>query len=216
MRPVTGPNRRQFQRLKLAKPILGTVNGKNALVLDIGVAGAFLEHYGDVDPGDHFRLSFRWQGRTIEFDCEAVRSEVVRQSGSEAVSHSGVRFTRAIGEAQALLEDMMATFVGRILAAQRANAGGERPGHSEGEMILARLGGARRERGRGFVTYRFDGDRWSRKRTQSARQPNDGFTVAAHEDDEEIDALCETYETSDEEGRRLIRLVAELSARNAD
>ena len=43
----------------------------------------------------------------------------------------------------------------------------------------------------------------------------DGFTVAAYEDEDELASLCETYEAADAEGRRLIRLLAELSSRNA-
>jgi hypothetical protein len=35
-------DRREFQRLKLSKPILATMGESNALILDIGIAGAFL------------------------------------------------------------------------------------------------------------------------------------------------------------------------------
>ena len=45
----------------------------------------------------------------------------------------------------------------------------------------------------------------------SPLQPEDGFTVASWEDEAELETLCRTYETSDDEGRQLIRLVAELS-----
>src|SRR5438477_1442086 len=38
-------DRREFQRLRLAKPILGLLNGQNALILDVGISGAFIEHY---------------------------------------------------------------------------------------------------------------------------------------------------------------------------
>ena len=44
-------------------------------------------------------------------------------------------------------------------------------------------------------------------------QPLNGFTVAAYEDEQELQALCRAWEVADSEGRRLIRLVAELSAR---
>ena len=47
--------------------------------------------------------------------------------------------------------------------------------------------------------------------TDTPQQPTDGFTVAAYEDEEELETLCRTYEQADEEGRSLIRLVAELS-----
>jgi len=42
-------------------------------------------------------------------------------------------------------------------------------------------------------------------------QPRNGFTVGAYEDEDDLETLCRTYEAADEEGRSLIRLVAELS-----
>lgn len=207
-------DRRRFQRLKLSKPILATIDGVNALILDIGVAGAFLEHYGTREPEDRFRLCFRWQGSDVEFLCEAVRSTVIRKpagDGENVLSHTGVRFVEPIGDASEKLEDLIATFVGRILAAQKANAAGE-DRDSPGATILARLGEARMMRSRGYVSYHLKGTTWWRVPTDSPKQPLDGFTVSTHEDDDEIEALCQTYAQADEDGRNLIRLVAELSA----
>lgn len=191
------------------------MDGQNALILDLGLGGAFVEHYGAVSPGWRFRLLFRWKGEDVEFVCEVARSRVKRNAGDgvNIVSHSGVRFIEAIGGSDARLNDLMATFVGRVLAAQRANAGGFA---TEAESLdLAQLGGARRVRSRGFVTYRFHDGRWTRESAESSKQPDNGFTVAAFEDEDEIETLCRTYEIADAEGRRLIRLVAELSARTS-
>ena len=197
-------DRRQFQRLRLARPILSRIDGESALLLDIGVAGAFVEHRGRFEPGARLRLSFRWQGEDLEFLCEVARSKIVRPS----VSHSGVRFIEPVGDSDTRLQQMMATFVGRVLAAQRANASGDRGG----EALLATIGDARRARSHGYVTYRLRDGVWTREATTSARQPSDGFTVGAFEDEEELDALCKTYENAGADGRNLIRLVAELSA----
>ncbi|HEX2121593.1 MAG TPA: PilZ domain-containing protein, partial [Thermoanaerobaculia bacterium] len=206
--------RRRFQRLRLSKPILASARGNNVLILDLGIAGAFLEHYGRAEPGERFRLAFRWQGEDVEFGCEVVRSVIVREYGGDgrsAVSHTGVRFVEDVGHSRERLKDLIATFVGRVLAAQKANAAGE----PSGETVLAQLGHARRMRTAGFHSYRLKDGRWWCIPTQSPAQPNDGFTVAAYEDEEEIQTLCRTYEQSDEEGRRLIRLVAELSVMSA-
>ena len=206
-------DRREFQRLKLSKPILATMGRSNALILDIGIAGAFLEHYGTAAPGDAFPLTFRWNGEDVTFDCEVARTNVVRLPGGDGksiASHTGVRFTHAHGEARAKLQDLITTFVGRILDAQRANAAGE-DSDSAGANILARLGEARRMRSRGYVAYHFDGTSWWRTQETIAMQPLDGFTVGDFEDPEEIEDLCRTYEAADEQGRHLIRMVAELS-----
>ena len=208
-------DRRTFQRLKLNKPILAMFAGGNALILDVGVTGALVEHFGTPTPGDVSNLIFHWQGAEIEYVCEVVRTTTVRPAAGDqsAASHTGVRFLKAIGSSQTRLQDLMATFVGRLLAAQKANASGE--DRDTAPTILEQLGGARRSRSRGFISYRLKGDSWWRFPTSSPAQPADGFTVAAHEDDEEIEALCRTYVDADEESRDLIRLVAELSAMSA-
>jgi hypothetical protein len=205
-------DRREFQRLRLAKPILALMNGQNALILDIGVGGAFVEHYGSLPAGARCNLLFRWMGEDVELLCEVKRSDVVRAGGDgiNIVSHSGVSFLQAVGEAAALLNDMMATFIGRVLA--RCAAIGEPESES---LSLSQIGGARRARSRGYVTFHFYNGVWRREVTTDGKQPDDGFTVAAFEDDDELETLCRSYEAADTEGRRLIRLLAELSARNA-
>jgi hypothetical protein len=208
-------DRRVFQRLKLAKPILARMGDGNALILDIGIGGAFVEHYGEVSPGQQFRLAFRWQSQDVDFLCEVARSEVVKQPGGDGrsvVSHSGLRFVEPQADSEVRLQDMLTSFIGTLLAAQRANASGNdrRPLDA---TVLEQVGEARRKRRRGFVSYRLVGGKWWRVATESPQQPADGFTVAAFEDDDELDSLCATYEATDDEGRRLIRLVAELSVR---
>jgi len=205
-------DRREFQRLRLAKPILGLLEGQNALILDVGVGGAFVEHYGTSESGQRLHLLFRWQSEDIEFLCEVRRSTLVRGSGETAVSHTGMCFVEAIGPSEARLQDMMATFVGRVLAAQKMNASGD--GGEGSDATLAQLGAARRARARGYLMYRYLDGKWSRDPTESPKQPENGFTVAAYEDEDELETLCRAWEMADDEGRRLIRLVAELSARS--
>lgn len=203
--------RRTFQRLKLANPILATVNGVSALILDIGMDGAFIEHYGAVKKGDRFELSFRWQGQELAFTCEVVRTNVVREAtakGQATVSQSGVSFYQPPATSVEKLKDMMAMFVGRVLAAQKANATADAGDAS----ILPQLGQARRSRSRGFLTYLWDGHTWTLRRSQLSDQPRNGFTVAGYEDEEDLETLCRAYEVADDQGRKLIRLVAELSA----
>jgi hypothetical protein len=213
---MTSNDRREFQRLHLAKPILAQFGEGSALILDIGVGGALIEHHGRVDTGDQKRLQFRWKGEDIDFECVVVRSRVVRDRPTldTVRAHTGIRFLEAHGRSEEYLNDMMATFVGRVLSAQRANASGA--GGGPEALTLAQLGAARRARSEGWLTYRWSDGDWLITSTSSPEQPEDGFTVAAYEDEDELRALCETYETANDEGRRLIRLVAELSAKNVN
>ena len=200
--------------MKLGKPLLAMMDGQSALILDVGMEGAFLEHYGAAMTGDQFTLSFRWKGEEVKFRCEVRRTNVIRPAeGSQAtVSHSGVQFVEMIGDATAKMQDMMGTFVGRVLAAQKANAVGDA---TQSAAILSQMGEARRARARGFVAYLFDGKSWMIRRTQLGQQPRNGFTVAAYEDEDDLETLCRTYETADADGQNLIRLVAELSVSSA-
>lgn len=213
---MSGAERREVQRLRLSKPILAQIRGSNALMLDVGMGGAFLEHYGTADLGERFNLTFRWKGEDVELASQVVRTTVVRNPGGDgasSVSHTGVRFIEPHGEVLAKLQDLITTFVSRILAAQKANASGDDQGESAGATILAMLGEARRMRSRGFTSYHLRDDTWWRTPTESPKQPPDGFTVGTFEDEDEVEELCRTYEGADEEGRNLIRLVAELSVR---
>ena len=136
-------DRREFQRLRLAKPILGLLNGQNALILDVGISGAYIEHYGQPTTGERFTLLFKWKGEDIEFVTQVAHSVVARHTGTTIVSHSGLRFVQAKGDSENRLNDMMAVSIGKILAAYKSNAAGTDPGDS----TLSDLGAARRSRG---------------------------------------------------------------------
>ena len=177
-------------------------------MLDIGVGGVFVEHYGTFLPRERFRLLFRWKAEDVEFLCEVRRTVVVRGSGDSAVSHTGARFVEAFGESEERLQDMMATFVGQVLAAQKMNASGDHASNSE--TMLVQLGAARRSRARGYLLYRYANGKWYREPTDSphrelcqfcpaqpalcswppdrtlAERP-EGETFSAPEDDGELD-----------------------------
>jgi hypothetical protein len=208
---MAAPDRRRFQRLKLAKPILAGLSGENALILDIGVGGAFIEHYGEAKPGQKWTLSFKWSGKDIVYTTQVARTTVIKPAakGAPAVSQSGIDFLDGRPGSDELLKDMMATFVGRVLAAQHANATSTQT--DESSAVLYQLGQARRLRTKGYLAHLWDGKAWTVRRTELAMQPKNGFTVAAWEDEDELQQLCRTYEIADDEGRKLIRLVAELS-----
>jgi len=72
-----------------------------------------------------------------------------------------------------------------------------------------------RGRDAAFVCYRYEDGTWHRRHVFLPEQPASGFTVARSEDSAEIQQLCRVYAASDYEGRRLIRLFAELSVSNA-
>jgi hypothetical protein len=218
--------KRSFQRLQLAEPISATLNDAPAVVLDVGVAGALIEHAGPVEIGSQARLKFTYEGRTMEFECEVARSTappplpsgVIQFPGTESPARnhqSGLRFLRGIGESDERLRLMLSEHVTRILRAQQANAMGAREQNViDGDATITSLGAARRGAESGFYRFRLGPDGWKKTFALLPDQPLDGFTVAAFEDEAHLEGLCRAYEAADEQGRNLIRLMAELSIKD--
>ena len=110
------------------------------------------------------------------------------------------------------LRQMLADHVNRILRAQQANAMGNRDANViDGDSTITSLGAARRAAASGFSVFRLGPEGWTKRPALLPDQPPDGFTVFAYEDDEHLAGLCRAYEQADDQGRKLIRLMAELS-----
>ena len=192
-----GEERREFQRLRLDPPLPGTFGPVPVSIMEIGVLGARLQH---IEPIENPRgeLHFIREGIEITMRCEAVRNVGADQTG--------VRFLAAVGDSGDRLRALLAQLV--------ENALHDRNDSSATKLAIKRgVDGDKTIRGvdAQFVTYRFDQGKWSRRHVFLPEQPTVGFTVARGEDAAEMQRLCEVYEASDEEGRRLIRLFAELS-----
>ena len=200
---VVGEERREFQRLRIEPPIPATLGGRPVAVSEAGVLGARLEHDDPLEV-EYADLRFDFGGRTLTLRCEFVRT-ITQSGGQRGRAESAVRFLAAVGDSGDALRAMLAQLVSEAFAARRAHRGGSL--HAGG------IDGDRTVRGKdaAFVCYRLDGSSWKRRRVFLPEQPATGFTVARGADDEEMQRLCQVYQASDDEGRRLIRLFAELS-----
>ena len=219
--------KRAFQRLQLAEPIPASLNDSYAMLLDLGVTGALVEHSLPVEVGSRARLKFKHEGKPIEMECEVVRSTSPQPLPTGVLPfpaldigprnfQTGVRFLRAMGDSDESLRLMLADHVDKILRAQQANAMGNRDANViDGDATITRLGAALRGADAGFLIFRLTSAGWKKTPSLLPEQPEDGFTVAAFEDEEHLKGLCRAYENADQEGRRLIRLMAELSISEA-
>jgi hypothetical protein len=206
--------RRRFHRLDLAHPLEAEFDGLEVGLHEIGLVGAFIDHDVPLEPGRVGILSFAWGDDQLRFECRVVHSGGEAPEGARFSSGLDVR--AALGESASKLRKMIAEHVSRVVAAQEANAFGMRElNRIDGDATLTALGSARRTAQTGFITYRLVSGTWKRVPSLLPDQPPDGFTVAAWEEDEQLESLRRAYEQADEEGRNFLRMLAELSISEA-
>jgi hypothetical protein len=200
MQSERGAERREFQRLELESPISAMFGQTRVWIAEIGVLGARVRH---TEPMEKPRADLRFlsDGKELILRCETVRT-ITRPSWTE----SGLRFLAAVGDSGDRLRTMLAEIVTKALANRQSP-------DLAAAFDSSSIDGDRTVRGVAaqFVCYRLEDGSWNRRRAFLPEQPPTGFTVAAGEDQDEIRRLCDVYSASDEEGRRLIRLFAELS-----
>lgn len=205
MHQTTGEERREFQRLRLDPPLAATFGDREVHLLEVGVLGARMHHPPSLEL-PRAELRFHWGGDDITMRCEIVRTvgpDRAKYPGQGC--ESGIRFLAALGQSGDRLRAMLAEIVMRALE--------ERHDASATRLHIRQIDGDKTVRGADaqFLSYRLENGAWHRRPIFLPEQPVVGFTVARGEDTDELRRLCEVYEASDDEGRRLIRLFAELS-----
>ena len=186
-----------FQRLHLTQPLKARFGKTPVSLVDVSATGALLQDGGDTELGLQKVLRFDWRNEKVAIKAETVRTEEGRV---------GVKFL----EDSELLRRLIAESATEVLRAQQANVDGNREMNVVGEETLTSVSAAMRS-GQGFVSYIFEDGKWTKRRALLADQPENGFTVAAGEPEDQVALLCQTYERGDADARRLTRLLAELS-----
>ena len=203
---LVGEERREFQRLRLDPPVPGTLGTNAVSILEVGVLGARVQHADALDV-EYAELRFSFEGDEIGMRCEIVRT-VNKQDPKHpgAGLESGIRFLAAIDDSGNKLRKMLADLVTHEFEVRRKGGPNTMP-------PALSVDGDKTVRGAdaGFLCYLLESGVWRKRRVFLPEQPSLGFTVARTEDSAEMQRLCRVYEASDEEGRRLIRLFAELS-----
>lgn len=203
--------RRRYQRVLLPHPVKGTVNGVRVYVIDISVIGARVAHQEPLPaPGSACNLRFDTEHGAITLDCEIRRTlehKKAARPGERSTFHSGLEITAARHGSDDALREFIAYFVSRALDEQKANARG-----IPATAALSYQTG----KGTSYVRHELSGGRWRAQPVKESKQPVLGFTVAESETADNVAMLREAYEAANEEGRRLIRTMAELSISSAE
>ena len=205
-----GAERRQYGRITLDQPLEGWVGDVPVEIVEASVTGFRVVHATRFPPGNNSRIRVIWGTREMRFDCQIVRSMLFRLASSaseKSVYQTGIRLDGGDDDSERVLRDLIADRVIRALEEQKANWRGIPP-----------IGGYVYQVGKGnrFRRCEFTDGRWRKTDTMVPQQPESGFTVSAELHPTQIDLLCQTYERTDAEGRRLTRILAELSIRKSE
>ena len=189
----------------------GRLGGARVYVLDASLSGLRIAHQGTAPAaGSQCRIEFEWEGRLIELDCEVRRNalhKLAKEKNEKSIYHAGLSIAAALGDSDAALRSMIASIVARALDEQKANARGV---PAEAAQCF------QTGKGTDYVRCELVGDTWRRTETNRAEQPLNGFTISAAESREHVQMLCDTFVNADDDGRQLIRMMAELSISKAE
>ena len=195
-----------MSRVKLPRALAARVGTARVFLVDASVEGIRIAHQGTLPPaGQRCRLSLEWEGHPIELDCEVIHNSLFRlakNAGEKSVYHAGLRIANAIGESRAVLRQLVADCVARALDEQKANARG---------LPAKAAQSFQTGKGNDFIRCDLVDGAWRRTSTNRPDQPANGFTISAEEEREQVEMLCETFETADAAGRKLIQTMAEMS-----
>lgn len=195
-------------------------------IVDLSLHGARIIHVQSLSTGRRAGLTFTWLDRKITIDSEVVRCKFERKAdgGAGNLYGSGLRYPDANDQGARQLKDIITEQVIRAVEEQIANARGtfipladRMTIFRSGDVLTLRPPSEQRHRipgaARSFTSCTWTGRSWRTVNTSESAQPAVGFTVSGLEDPKHVDLLCRTYEKSDEQTRRMIRMLAELSVR---
>jgi hypothetical protein len=235
MKPTkTRAERRKKARVNLTRGLLARHGTMGAIIQDITDEGARIEHFNRLELRKTAVFRFVWNKKPVEVVAEVMSCRIHRFAGGEKgtnVYQSGLRFVEYKDDAKDVLAEMIETLVARSYAEQVANLRGLGPvlesesnmpvfrsGLVEGEGMEAGQKGADRyipdakiAMHRGYLRCTLNGRRWDKKWTSNPDQPTLGFTIPASEPPDLVDQLCMSYLKGDDEQRRLIVQLAQIS-----
>jgi hypothetical protein len=185
------------------------------VLIDYSAEGVLVEHYRPLREGEDPLFVLEWDGECVEEACRLGNSDKfpIAWGSSIKVFRTTLHFLRPDGRTLEIMDRIIRERHRISVSLQMANASGHaasplnEPVFHEGLVGPARGG----EEAVEFLRMCWNGCSWSSVCTPEPAQPPDGFTIDAAEPSRQIHSLCELYEKSTLEGRRLIQAQARLS-----
>lgn len=204
------PERRRYGRIKLDTPMRARFGDVQVRVIELSISGFLVAHEGRFAAAEPRHFALDWDGTSIELECTVARSTLYRLGknlGEKSIYHTGLHIVRIANDGFELLRQLIGERILRALEEQKANARGIPP-------LAAYM--YQPEKGELYRRCELVEGTWRKSETIRPNQPQNGFTVSAEVEPHHVDLLCETWERTTPEGRRLTQLLAELSISRAE
>lgn len=210
---MAGPKeeRRRYQRVRLVRPLVARVGQARVFLLEVSLNGVLIAHQGNIPPeGGTGVVMFEWENIAVALECQIIRNtlqKMARNANEKSVYHAAMEIVRASETSVKTLRDMITEIVARALDEQKANARG-----------IPAVAAQTFQTGKGsqFLRLELINGAWRKTETTRPDQPMNGFTISAEEPQDHIALLCDTYAAANNENRKLIKLMAELSISKAE
>ncbi len=179
-------------------------------LIDLSLAGARIVSDARFSPGSEHELTFDWNEHSARITCSVVRCSLysfAKAPGEKSLYQSGLRFSETIGDSDRTLRELIGSYVIRALDEQKANARGLPPLGQYAHIV---------GKGDRYRRCELVDGKWRRIDTTRSEQPLNGFTISADISPYYIDLLCQTYQLTDEEGKKLTQTLAQLSISKAE
>jgi hypothetical protein len=196
----------------LIDAIAGRLDSQPVTILAVDESMIVVEHTiaSLASPPAH-RLSFVWEGEEINLSCAVVEStlqDFLSDERQKLTFHAKLMI-EADSDRTALVR-ARDSWKQKLQKRLEENLMGE-SGTEPPSAAMLSVGQAFRARKSGYISFFFRQGTWSSRESRSATQPDDGFTVAAFETEQQTQMLKLAYEEADREGRELIRRFAAAS-----
>lgn len=204
-----------MQRLILDPPLPVRLGGMEAELRDLGILGAGITHLAPLPKGFHANLLI--QKERIDLPCTVTRCEATPTPNGMSY-WSGLEFDFPDAANARALRDLMVREITTAIDEWKKNAHGELPEvldnlplfDSGGRLVHTRKAMKTRQV-QSYMWHRLMKGKWVESFVLDPAQPLDGFALSADEPVDQTTLLRRAYEISDDQGRTLIRLMAQLA-----
>ncbi|HVT05368.1 MAG TPA: hypothetical protein VHL58_18545 [Thermoanaerobaculia bacterium] len=191
------------------------LGGVEVEVRDLGILGAGIRQLAPLPTGFHTTLVF--EREKISLPCTLTRCETT--PAPEGMTYwSGVEFDLPDPANARALRELMVREINAAIDEWKKNARGELPDvldhlplFDTADRLVQTRSPKRSRHVQSYMWHRLMREKWVGSFVLDPAQPLDGFALPAEEPADQTALLRRAYEISDEQGRTLIRLMAQLA-----